>query len=80
MESIIINDWSDMSIRDAVMDQHGDSPEPFYGENQDGEKIAIHVAHNGIVLVTYQHNGWIRNNYYYYGEDRCEEIFDGKWK
>ena len=77
---IVVNDWSDMVVRDNIMDTHGDSVEPFYGHNQNGESIAIHVSHESIVLETMQDNGWVRKNYYYYNDDTCEELFDGKWQ
>ena len=61
----------------ALLSKVNDS---FTGKNQDGEDILISANESGLVLRTYQHNGWIRINYY----DECgfesEESFEGKWK
>lgn len=77
--TIVVENWDDMAIRDKIMEEYGDSTEPFFGHNQNGETIAIHVSHDSIVLETLQDNGWVRKNYYYYGEEVVEELFDGKW-
>ena len=78
--NIVVEDWGDSALRDKLMEEFGSSTEPFIGENQDGERILIHVNPDSIVLETWQNNGWVRKNYYYYGEDFCEELFDGKWR
>lgn len=77
---IIVNDWNDIVERDNIMQMYGDSNEPFYGKNENGESITIHVSPDIIVLETMQDNGWIRKNCYYRGEWAHEEVFCDKWK
>lgn len=50
--------FSDIEVRRQIIQQYGDSPNMFVGENADGEKVALSVSRkNGIVLNTYQDNG-----------------------
>lgn len=52
---------------------------PFDGLNEDGERIVLSVAPESILLETYQHNGWIRQNWF--DENGCPagETFSGRW-
>ena len=47
-----------------LMALYGDQKYPFYGENEDGESTSISIFPDKIVYVTFQHNGWIRKNFY----------------
>lgn len=62
-----------------LMDEHGDSETMFFGINEDEEDVQISIFHEKIVVVTMQHNGWIRKNIYWRDGIR-EETFNGKWK
>ena len=62
------------------MKGHGNSQFPFFGENEDGERIEIHIAEDSIIYKTYQKNGWIRVNYFDENGIEDGETFDGKWK
>lgn len=61
----------------ALMDELGDSKTMFPGTNELGERIFISIAHDNIVVVTLQQNGWIRRNTYWRDGSR-EESFDGR--
>lgn len=48
--------------------------------NQNGEEQTISFSETGVTVVTYQNNGWVREDYYDvngYGEG---ESFSGRWK
>ena len=57
-------DSTDTALLRQLMKEHGDSQFPFFGTNEDGETIEISIIHDGIVLRTFQRNGWIRKNYF----------------
>ena len=73
-------DFSRAGSRNEVMERYGDIKWAMRGRNQDGEDVEIHVSPENMRLVTYQQNGWVRRNTFYYGEDTVEEEFDGKWR
>lgn len=65
-------DWAGMC---KIMDEFGDEPLPFHGENENGESVIIGVCHDSISVQTFQKNGWMRTNIYNrYGEN--EELFE----
>lgn len=66
--------------RKKILQDYADSDTMFVGENEDGERVYLSVAHSGMVLRTEQDNGWVRVNYY--DDEGCAsgESFDGKWK
>lgn len=65
----------------GIMKTYGDSQFPFFGENEEGEGVEIHVCTDSITVVTYQKNGWLRRNVYSHidGDIISEELFDGKY-
>lgn len=63
-----------------LMEQHGNSASPFYGKNEDGEDVEIHIGNTSVVYKTYQSNGWVRVNYYDKNGLPNGEMFDGRWK
>ena len=73
-------DFSRADSRNEVMERYGDIGWAMRGKNQDGEDVEIHVSPENMRLVTYQQNGWVRRNTFYYREDTVEEEFDGKWR
>ena len=53
----------------------------FTGTNADGEMVKLSIdKERGIVLNTYQENGFVRVNYYNKDGLAEGETFDGKWK
>ena len=76
---IDVENWNDMEVRDAIMDDCSMHREPFYGSNDNGEMVRIDVSEDEIVIETLQENGWVRRDYYYYGEDCMEQMYLGKW-
>lgn len=73
-------DPTDLDGMIKIMQDYGDSEQPFGGKNENGEDITISVSKNCIVVHTYQKNGWIRRNIYTLsdGDIISEELFDGK--
>lgn len=67
--------------RKRLIELYGENKGMFHGKNSDGETVFVSIDSNrGIVLKTYQENGWIRINCY--DKEGCieDECFDGKWK
>lgn len=65
--------------RKEIIKKYGNSKQAFFGENEDGEQVELHVADDGIILKTYQENGWVRVNYYDADGYAEGESFDGRW-
>lgn len=65
--------------RKKIIEEYANSEFPFFGENEDGEKVELHVAESGIILKTYQNNGWLRANYYDADGYLEGETFEGRW-
>ena len=66
--------------RKKLIEEYGDSQFPFTGENEDGEMVHISIdTEGGIVLNTFQKNGWVRVNYYDKDGIAEGETFDGRW-
>lgn len=63
-----------------LMELYGDSEAMYSGENEDGESVVLSIAHDSIILKTFQKNGWTKVNYY----DECGfpegETFEGRWR
>lgn len=57
-------DSTDPALLRKLMAEHGDSTFPYFGTNEEGETIEISINPDNIVLRTFQHNGWIRKNYF----------------
>lgn len=72
-------DPSDYDGLRRIMDEHGDSEVPFFGDNENLEEVMVSVAKDRIDVVTFQNNGWTRRNVYWCDGTR-EELFEGKWK
>lgn len=76
---IIVIDTGDLNGMRKIMEEHGGSKTPFFGENAEGEKIMISVFNDHIVTDTYQKNGWIRRNNYH-EDGTSEELFPERWE
>lgn len=63
-----------------LMAQYGDSEEMMFGGNEQGETTQISIFPDHIVLVTMQHNGWVRKNIYYRDSCDTEELYECRWK
>lgn len=75
----LAKDYHDIEVRRIIIKEYGDSNMPYSGVNQYGEDVELHVSYDGIVLKTYQDNGWVRINYYDSDGHNDGETFDGKW-
>lgn len=71
-------DPSDYEAMLKLMDEKGDSDTMFLGSNENMEDTTISIFHDKIVHVTFQSNGWVRENTYH-RDGTCEEIYAGKW-
>lgn len=66
--------------RKKLIELYGSSDTMFTGNNDDGEMVQVSFdSVYGIVLKTYQNNGWVRVNYYDNQGYSTGEGFDGRW-
>ena len=65
--------------RKKIIEEYADSKQAFFGVNEDEEQVELHVAESGIILKTYQSNGWVRVNYYDAEGYADGETFEGRW-
>ena len=63
-----------------LMAKYGESEEMILGDNERGESIQLSIFTDHIVLVTMQHNGWVRKNIYYRDFPETEELYEGRWQ
>lgn len=63
-----------------LMKEYGNSDSPFFGKNDEGEDIEIHISKDSIIYKTYQSNGWLRVNYFDSDGYPAGETFDGRWR
>lgn len=83
--TMIIKDKIEFDPADRIgmlnlMAQYGESEEMMFGENEHGETTQISIFSDHIVLVTMQHNGWVRKNIYYRDSCDTEELYECQWK
>ena len=57
-----------------LMDRANEFKMPFFGSNEDGERVIISVNTENITVETFQDNGWTRENIYHRSLDN-EELF-----
>lgn len=60
----LTKDFDDIENRRTLMREYGNYPDMLIGINSNGERTAISINPDNIVVTTYQDNGWIRENYY----------------
>lgn len=72
--------FSTVKGRKQLICEYGNSDTMYSGKNEDGENVTVSIDYTGIVLNTYQHNGWVRVNYYDADGNASGETFNGKWK
>ena len=56
--------FDDVENRRTLMREFGDYPDMLFGVNSKGERTAISINPDGIIVDTYQRNGYIRKNFY----------------
>lgn len=64
-------DWKGMI---ALMARADEFKEPCFGNNAEGERVAISVNKDNITVETFQNNGWVRQNTYW-NDCTTEETF-----
>lgn len=73
--------FADVKGRQELIEKYGNSNTMFTGENSDGETVTVSIdKEKGIILKTYQNNGWLRVNYYNKEGYAEGESFDGRWR
>lgn len=75
----ITKNFTEVEGRREIIEKYADSEQAFFGINEDEEQVELHVAKSGIILKTYQKNGWVRVNYYDSEGYSEGESFEGKW-
>lgn len=80
LDKLLKIDLNSQIERDRVMREYGNVKDMYFGINTDGENMSISISHECLYVCTYQSNGWVRENAYYYQDDMTEEYFKGKWK
>lgn len=70
---------NDLSFMIGLMDKYNTTKYMLSGTNELGEHITVSIFKDKIVVVTYQKNGWVRENVYW-RDGTCEEMFKGKEK
>ena len=78
MENQINIDFNEIKSLRNTMDKYGDIDYMVRGVNDNGEDQQIHISHDNIIVETFQENGWLRVNTYWY-DGTCEETFNGRW-
>ena len=74
-------EFSTAAGRRRLIELYGNTDTAFVGHNEDGEQVSVSFdTEKGIVLNTYQENGWVRVNYYDKDGNLAGETFDGKWR
>lgn len=48
---------------------------PLVGENGDGEMVMTEATSEFVKITTYQHNGWVRVNYFY-TDGTVDELYE----
>lgn len=73
-------DFDEIKSRRALMQEFGDVNETWTGVNEDGETVDLMIYPDGLTVLTYQKNGWVRKDYYDADGYDAGEAFDGRWK
>lgn len=77
--NVATTNFGDPKCRRELMAQYGDSKFPYYGSNEEGESVLVSIAKDSIVTRTFQHNGWVRVNYYDANGLEEGSSFEGRW-
>lgn len=76
----LAEDFDNSDSRRLLIQEFGNIKFPISGRNDSGEKILLNVSKNGIVVDTFQSNGWVRLNFYDADGNPEGESFDGRWR
>lgn len=71
--------FAEIETRKEIIEKYADSEQTFFGTNEDGENVELNVSKDGMILKTYQNNGWLRVNYYDAEGYSDGETFEGRW-
>ena len=63
MERIEINFADQKQVKELIAKQK-DFDQPLCAVNEDGENQLIYISEDGVVVKTYQNNGWTRETEY----------------
>lgn len=77
MNNTINVNSDDLSSMIELMDKYNTTNGMLPGINELGERIMVSIFKDNIVVITYQKNGWVRENVYW-RDGTCEEMFKGK--
>lgn len=72
--------FADILTRREIIKEYQDANTTFSGHNENEENVELHVSPDGIILKTYQENGYVRVNYYNAEGFEEGESFEGRWK
>ena len=72
-------DFDNIESRRLLVEEFADSEFPFSGINEEGEETLMSISASGIMVDTYQSNGWVRKNHYDANGYAEGETFDGRW-
>lgn len=65
--------------RIELMAKYGNSNTAFLGNNIDGEMVSVSIYSDKIIILTYQSNKWIREDYYNDLGEYESESYKGRW-
>lgn len=68
---------NDLNSMIELMDKYNTTKCMLSGTNELGEHITVSIFKDNIVVVTYQKNGWVRENVYW-RDGTCGEMFKRK--
>lgn len=71
--------FSTCSGRKYLVENYCNSGNIYFGINEDGEDVELSINSDGMVLKTYQNNGFVRVNYYDSDGYNSGETFEGRW-
>lgn len=72
--------FGDIETRRKMMELYGGNQTAYGGVNEVGEDVLVSIAHDSIVVSTFQKNGWLRKNFYDENGFDAGETFEGRWK
>lgn len=76
----LATNFNELENRRTIMKEYGGIESALTGVNENGETTLLHIAHDSLIVETFQHNGWIRKNYYDAEGYADGESYNGKWK
>lgn len=76
----LAGNFDDLENRRIIMKEYGSIESALTGVNENGETTTLHIAHDSLIVETYQNNGFIRKNYYDADGYADGESYEVKWK